>query len=150
MFFQSSETCIQDHKTSKYVLLFVHSSNHNAGFRDNSTNVVNPQSFVVCDWKHFHVMRLNPQPSVVFEWKHLCVMRLNPQPSVVWLETLTCNETTEVWGFSLITRRCFQSQTTEDWGFNLITRKCYQSHTTEVWGFSLITRKCFQNGNTYG
>jgi len=39
MFFQSSETSIQDHKTNEYVLLFVHSSNHNAGFRDNNTKV---------------------------------------------------------------------------------------------------------------
>ena len=39
MFFQSSETCIQDHETNEYVLLFVHSSNHNTGFRDNSTTV---------------------------------------------------------------------------------------------------------------
>jgi hypothetical protein len=43
---------------------------------------------LVCDWKHFRVMRRNPQPSVVCEWKHLHVMRLNAQPSMVWAEEL--------------------------------------------------------------
>jgi hypothetical protein len=39
MFFQSSETFIQDHETNEYMLLFVHLSNYNARFRDNSTKV---------------------------------------------------------------------------------------------------------------
>jgi hypothetical protein len=102
------------------------------------------------------VMRLNLQLSMVCDWKHLRVMSLNPQPSGLWLETLTCSESkssafifvtgntyshkTEGWGFSLITRKCFQSHIMEGWGFSPITRKCFQSQTTKGWGFSLITR----------
>jgi hypothetical protein len=64
--------------------------------------------------------------------------------------------TMEGWGFSLITRKCFQSHTTEGWRFSLITRKCFQSQTTKGWGFSLcvsasshIPLPWFVTGNTY-